>query len=240
MFYINWRVCLTMDFKNFIGKHHSALENTCDFNFYIELYDRLKLGKDQDHKQIIDAFLQFVGDKNVAVLRMCNDRIDEEVDMPKEEVIENLYLLGEEKGLFFNEDWDISYAFTGDSFFAYILPNMLMFSSDKEKCKVMSNILDDFSLKYFGPKLRPDVGVNRETSKPQVDIDKSPSKYLQLKIYLKGIKPLILRRFVVRNDISFHELHNIIQIVMGWDDYHMYYFMINNVCIEGKVNQVFA
>lgn len=218
-----------MDCKRFIDKHHSTLENSCDFNYYIELYDRLKLGKDQDHKKIIDAFLRYVEDKSITVLKMCNDVIDDVVDVSDEEIVDNLYLLGNEKGLFYDEEWDVSYAFAGDTFFAYILPNMLMFSSNKENNEKMSRILDDFSITYVGPSIRPDV-----------DSVEKPSKYLQLKITLKGIKPLIWRRFIVRDDISFHEFHRVIQIVMGWENYHAYNFMINNVCIEGEGDTEFC
>lgn len=218
-----------MGFNSFIGKHHSTLENSCGFNYYIELYDRFKLGSDQDHKKIIDAFLKFVGKKDVTVLKMCNDCVDEILDVSFDELVSNLYLLGDEKGLFFDEDWDVSYAFADEGFFAYILPHMLIFSSEKENCEVMAGVLDEFSLRYVGPELRPDV-----------DIVEKPSRFVQLKISLKGIKPLIWRRFIVSDDISFHELHNIIQIIMGWQNYHVYNFMINDTCIEGEGDSGFC
>jgi len=56
-------------------------------------------------------------------------------------------------------------------------------------------------------------------------------KILQLKIYLNGIKPQIWRRFLVKDEISFHKLHNIIQEVMGWEDYHLYEFNLNGESI---------
>jgi len=43
---------------------------------------------------------------------------------------------------------------------------------------------------------------------------------LQLKISLKDIEPKIWRQFLVPNTINFNELHNIIQIIMGWENYH--------------------
>jgi len=54
------------------------------------------------------------------------------------------------------------------------------------------------------------------------------AKILQLKIVLNDIKPEIWRRFLVEDSISFNRLHKIIQTVMGWDDYHMYKFCIDN------------
>lgn len=53
-------------------------------------------------------------------------------------------------------------------------------------------------------------------------------KILQLKISLKGSNPRIWRRFLVEDSISFHRLHVIIQKVMGWENYHLYEFGVNN------------
>jgi Plasmid pRiA4b ORF-3-like protein len=48
---------------------------------------------------------------------------------------------------------------------------------------------------------------------------------LQLKIALKDIKPPIWRRVQVP-DCSLALLHQIIQVAMGWDDYHLYSFEV--------------
>ena len=48
----------------------------------------------------------------------------------------------------------------------------------------------------------------------------------QFKITMLGIRPLIWRRFRVHNDISFRQLHNIVQIVMGWENYHLFSFSL--------------
>lgn len=53
-------------------------------------------------------------------------------------------------------------------------------------------------------------------------------KVVQLKIALKHTKPLIWRRVLVRNSISFFELHHTIQLAMGWENYHLYEFRVNN------------
>lgn len=44
------------------------------------------------------------------------------------------------------------------------------------------------------------------------------------KIILQGIQPQIWRRFKVPAGISFHTLHDIVQVVMGWENYHLYRF----------------
>jgi hypothetical protein len=46
----------------------------------------------------------------------------------------------------------------------------------------------------------------------------------QFKITLSDSEPVVWRRFIVNNDATFHQLHGIIQIVMGWENYHMYVF----------------
>jgi hypothetical protein len=46
----------------------------------------------------------------------------------------------------------------------------------------------------------------------------------QFKITLKGIRPPIWRRFQVHCDITFYELHRVLQEVMGWYDGHLHLF----------------
>ena len=50
----------------------------------------------------------------------------------------------------------------------------------------------------------------------------------QLKTTLKSIKPPIWRRLLV-SDCTLDDLHEIIQIAMGWDNYHLYSFEINGM-----------
>jgi hypothetical protein len=47
-----------------------------------------------------------------------------------------------------------------------------------------------------------------------------------LKIRLHEIEPEIWRRFVVPAEITLDRLHDVIQIVMGWKDYHFHEFVI--------------
>ena len=51
---------------------------------------------------------------------------------------------------------------------------------------------------------------------------------LQLKITLKHIDPPIWRRVEVKDDITFYELHHIIQITMGWWNAHLFEFKIGS------------
>ena len=59
---------------------------------------------------------------------------------------------------------------------------------------------------------------------------------IQLKISLAHTKPLIWRRVLVHKDTSFFELHHIIQIVMGWKNYHLFEFNLEGFRI-GEVDE---
>jgi len=51
---------------------------------------------------------------------------------------------------------------------------------------------------------------------------------LQLKITLQHIDPHIWRRVEVKDDITFYELHHVIQITMGWWNAHLFEFKIES------------
>lgn len=52
-------------------------------------------------------------------------------------------------------------------------------------------------------------------------------RFYQLKIELFDAEPNIWRRFVVPASISMDRLHDVIQIVMGWEDEHSHEFTIS-------------
>ena len=49
----------------------------------------------------------------------------------------------------------------------------------------------------------------------------------QLKVTLDDSKPPIWRRILVSENITLDSLHEILQIVMGWENYHLHMFTIN-------------
>jgi hypothetical protein len=49
-------------------------------------------------------------------------------------------------------------------------------------------------------------------------------QFFQIKITLKDIKPLIWRRIIVTPEIKLNKLHDVLQIVMGWTNSHLYQF----------------
>ncbi|MBS3061415.1 MAG: plasmid pRiA4b ORF-3 family protein [Candidatus Diapherotrites archaeon] len=61
------------------------------------------------------------------------------------------------------------------------------------------------------------------------------SHIFQFKIQLDEIQPLIWRRFLVGDGITFQQLHETIQTAMEWEDSHMYEFVIGEhtiICSE--------
>jgi len=50
------------------------------------------------------------------------------------------------------------------------------------------------------------------------------SPVYQLKISLNHIRPQIWRRILVQGIMHLGRLHDVIQVVMGWKDYHMHHF----------------
>jgi hypothetical protein len=61
---------------------------------------------------------------------------------------------------------------------------------------------------------------------------KQPAQLYQLKITLRNIKPPIWRRVQVK-DCTLAKLHQIIQICMGWDGYHLHDFEIGGERFSG-------
>ena len=51
---------------------------------------------------------------------------------------------------------------------------------------------------------------------------------VQLKIELKNTEPLVWRRILVRSEVSFSELHFILQLAMGWENLHLYEFNVGD------------
>lgn len=54
-----------------------------------------------------------------------------------------------------------------------------------------------------------------------------PQAILQLRIELQDSQPLIWRKVLVPDNISLIKLHKVFQAVMGWDDYHLHEFIID-------------
>jgi len=60
--------------------------------------------------------------------------------------------------------------------------------------------------------------MSKKSSSPQI---------YSIKITLKGAKPPIWRRVYIPSDITLAQLHDVIQIAMGWQNYHFHEFEIH-------------
>ena len=50
-------------------------------------------------------------------------------------------------------------------------------------------------------------------------------------IKLIGTDPLVTRTFKVSSESSMYVLHHIIQVVMGWKNYHLYQFEVGELVL---------
>ena len=60
--------------------------------------------------------------------------------------------------------------------------------------------------------------------------ESEPVSVYQLKVTLEDIEPPIWRRILVKGDVTLFKLHRIIQLAMGWEDYHLHEFMVGEEC----------
>jgi hypothetical protein len=56
----------------------------------------------------------------------------------------------------------------------------------------------------------------------------TPIDIYQIKVTLRYSKPPIWRRIQVPADVSLARLHRILQVVMGWEDYHLHQFIVDD------------
>ena len=60
----------------------------------------------------------------------------------------------------------------------------------------------------------------------QAELSPGQREMFQLKIVLKGSKPPIWRRVLIPADLKLPDLHWVIQLAMGWNNEHLYHFMV--------------
>ncbi|HIE4504360.1 plasmid pRiA4b ORF-3 family protein [Morganella morganii] len=61
----------------------------------------------------------------------------------------------------------------------------------------------------------------------------------QIKITLSDMKPPVWRRLIVPEAIALNELHHVIQIAMGWGNYHLYCFEKGNLRYGEELEEFF-
>ncbi len=86
----------------------------------------------------------------------------------------------------------------------------------KDNIQIGSNMQD---------MMMQDYKNKRKNLQFQLEINEPPKQDVyQLKISIKGAKPPIWRRILVKPNTTFYGLHDIIQSIFNWEDYHMFMF----------------
>ena len=71
--------------------------------------------------------------------------------------------------------------------------------------------------------------LRAELYKVMAKNDPSAGTVYQLKETLMDISPPIWRRIQVKGAITLIKLHTVLQVVMGWEDYHLHQFEIDGI-----------
>ena len=58
-------------------------------------------------------------------------------------------------------------------------------------------------------------------------MSEDPPRALLLKVHILEVSPMVWRRLRVPETATLAELHRIIQVAMGWEDYHLHRFQIH-------------
>lgn len=62
-------------------------------------------------------------------------------------------------------------------------------------------------------------------------------KAYQIRISIKGSRPLIWRRVIIPADVTFKRLHDTLQLAMGWYDYHLHEFEFKDLKLRITNNE---
>ena len=65
--------------------------------------------------------------------------------------------------------------------------------------------------------------------KPSRSFSTAEGSIFQIKVRLLRISPMIWRRVLVPTSLTLHELHGVIQAVMGWESLHLFQFQLRAV-----------
>jgi hypothetical protein len=69
---------------------------------------------------------------------------------------------------------------------------------------------------------------------------KKPTRTYQIKVTLDNTHPPIWRRILVPGNTTLLKLHDILQIVMGWEDYHLHMFTIEGLIYGNPIDDEYG
>src|ERR1700732_4317611 len=76
---------------------------------------------------------------------------------------------------------------------------------------------------HFTPGARHGRGVVHRIGWPVKEHDSQPEAYC-VHVWIRGIHPMLWRRFLVRSDSTLADLHVLLQIGFDWTDFHLLRF----------------
>lgn len=90
---------------------------------------------------------------------------------------------------------------------------------------VIAEIADNISEEMFMPEIHWSL------------VEGESIQLAHLKVSIKGIKPPIFRELIIPMDMSFQEMHILIQAAFGWENAHLYQFNYKNeiICEENTL-----
>ena len=157
-----------------IGKEIEKLEKENKFCWYVEFKPKKMFGFDlEEHNKLMNAFIGFLPKDNIKILRLNDEIVEDVFELNYDEILENIKLLSEEKGKFYDEDDEISYSILTGDFLVIIQKDMIFWSSGKELAKKWQETLAKEGLSFFEMSFVGDEDEIREA------IDKELSEMSQ-------------------------------------------------------------
>ena len=135
-----------------MGKNIEELEKENNFDWYVEFKPKKMLEFDlEEHKRLMGVFIEFLPKEKIKILKLNDGNVEEVFELNCEEVLENIKLLEEEKGKFYDKELEISYSILTDDFLVIIQQGMIFWSSGKELAFEWGGKLKEKELNFFEP-----------------------------------------------------------------------------------------
>lgn len=138
-----------MVFKDFIGKEEAEIEKMLNFNYNLDLNFHLKNDK-IEQLDIVNCFLNIFLNQEFITLKLVDGIVDEIMMFSKNEYIENLMLLENDKGLFYCDEDSlevrdgISYSFLNDNYLVSVGKGYLMVSFNEKNLERVREIMKKY------------------------------------------------------------------------------------------------
>lgn len=171
-------------------------------------------------------------------------------DAPRvEQILMRLYfILGREKQippaeaekcvLFLQGAQDIFLANLNDSS-RYSREKQELFTFSRAQLEVLNELTGFNDYQQFLESLDPQKSFDSD----ELDFDEMDfAEYsgYQIRVDLEGFKPPIWRRLILPAELSYQELHEILQAAFGWQDNHRWFFEANTDRIEADTAEIIA